>query len=105
MTKRQRKKESDKAKAEHYAVKTEPHYAYDLGKRAYLPFVVTSTCPECGATVTRDLTDSYLSNPVLDVENEEGFSHEVDTPDGKYVTHSWSICLIPRMTLEVDGLW
>lgn len=60
-------------------------------KRFYLPYRVTSTCPECGEEVTRDLSGDYLSYP-SGGETDIDFCHEPDDDDdeGEWFSHEWT---------------
>jgi len=58
-------------------------YFYLEVKRCYLPFILSSSCPECKTAVERDLEDQYLMEPCLGGETEVWFccsecNHEWD---------------------------
>lgn len=74
-------------------------------KRLYLPFVVTSTCPECGEVVKHDLTsDRYLSYPSVGAVTKIGFYHtndDDDPTDDEFFEHEWSVSVKLDVTLEL----
>ncbi len=65
-------------------------------KRFYLPVTITATCPKCGATVTRDFEEHYLSYPSTNEPIEEMLYC-----GGKGgCENEWPVSLILRLTLE-----
>jgi hypothetical protein len=77
-------------------VNTGERLAIEL-KRAYLPVVVTSECPECGELVEKDLSDDYLSYPVANGKEELHFCHEIADGEDE---HEWSETIVVRLTIE-----
>ncbi len=67
----------------------------ELDKRTYLPFEVTSTCPQCGAEITKDMTRHYLSYPATGKPEKMYFSHEAEGGE-----HDWHEMVIVGFTLE-----
>ncbi len=53
----------------------------ELDKRTYLPFEITSRCPFCKREEVMDLSDQYLSYPVIG-KNEIYFFHSDADEDG-----------------------
>lgn len=75
----------------------------ELDKRTTLPFLVVMNCPECGKEVTRDLSDHYLSYPILNRETEIDMYHGEELEDGSSCEAEWSIPVFLRVTLEFRG--
>ncbi len=42
-------------------------------KRLYLPITILADCPKCGREASRDLSEDYLSYPVIGQEESIGF--------------------------------
>lgn len=76
-----------------------PSDTIELGKRTYLPFVATSTCPQCGEVCEVDLTSDYLSYPVIGAATDLTFVHEVEEGP-EYVCHEWTVPVILDVTLR-----
>ncbi len=70
----------------------------ELDKRTPLPVVVSSTCPGCGATCSRDYSgdDNYLSYPVTNRPLKVSFSHECNDTE----TTEWFYMAVLRVSLE-----
>jgi len=79
--------------------RTAEHVEIDV-KRFYLPYEVTSTCPQCGKEETTDLSVNYLSYP-SDGETEISFSHceDEDDEDEDPCTNEWSEVVVLAITL------
>lgn len=68
-------------------------------KRCYLPFEVTSACPECGQEETIDLSLNYLSYPCLG-ENGICFWHPFSDDDEEECQHEWEETVVLGFTME-----
>jgi hypothetical protein len=79
------------------SVSTEP-FPLDL-KRAYLPFVIESTCPGCGGEVERHLTEDYLSYPRIGGPQIIDFVHEIEEPRYR-VCGRWSETVVIDFTIR-----
>lgn len=67
-------------------------------KRFYLPGVkITSTCPDCGSPVTRDLARDYLSYPTIG-ENTMGMYHYHEDTDTDVV---WDVKVVLHVSVRV----
>lgn len=69
-------------------------------KRAYFPFIVSSTCPKCGQLMERYLANDYLSFPTIGAPTHVDFVHEIEGP--KYrVCARWSERIVIDYTATV----
>lgn len=68
-------------------------------KRCYLPFMLKTQCPNCGAAIEHDISEHYLTRPLLNQPFDCDLHHEC-SDDGEYVDHEWSVCLSLNVALE-----
>jgi hypothetical protein len=68
----------------------------EMDKRTHLPVEISSTCPGCGVQVVQDMTDRYLSYPIINKPKKCNFYHEC--ADGKDT--EWEHQVVVRVTLE-----
>lgn len=66
-------------------------------KRLYLPFVIVDECPQCGRSITKDLTKDYLSYPDIDgYEPVPMYCYDHHVHEG--CEHQWTL----RVRLKVQ---
>ena len=75
----------------------------ELGKRAHLPFVVTSRCPKCNVEVSRYLNNDYLSYPVVG-QNAINFYHQDADDNDSACSNEWKELVILGFTLTAVDL-
>ena len=63
-------------------------------KRCYIPVTVHAVCPQCGVTVTRDLSTNYLSYPRIGAPQRVAFTHEEPR-------HEWTEHILLTITVGV----
>lgn len=66
-----------------------------LAKRFYVPFTVTSECPQCGSECEVDLEHQYLSYPVIGRASRVYFVCECE--------HEWQENIVVDVTLAAEG--
>lgn len=66
-------------------------------KRAYLPFKVISTCPNCSKEVVRDVSSDYLSYPKVNDRVTVCMYCEIEEME----CCVWDVEIIIRVTAEV----
>lgn len=71
-------------------------------KRFYIPGVVlTSNCPHCGESQSRDMGEHYLSYPETNSPVRVHFYHETkEDSQGRSESHEWSEEVILSITLS-----
>lgn len=84
-------------------IEPKPMRGGEMEKRTYLPFALTSTCPKCGRDGERDLTDQYLSYPVLGQPQRVTFRHDDADDDEANCANEWHGFVVIGFTLtEVE---
>lgn len=68
-------------------------------KRCYLPIIVTSACPTCGAEISKHLDNDYLMYPKINTPFEMPMYHCIER-EGRDEEHEWKVKVILRVTME-----